>query len=273
MAILDEVRTEVMACLGLEAKEATLERVVVGIFFTGVKLSTGTGGLCFTPVKELPEAVCCPSSAGRIRDPRKIQGAKAVDLLDDLNSREPLRRAIAVSVLNALSSACWGKGVPDHYEIRERMDAQELIPLTPDSEVTVIGALAPVLQKLKKRGGNWWVVEEDSRTLRKEEMDHYIPVGQSDEVIGRADILVITGVTLLNHTLEAILLKARKGADITIMGPTAGMLPGPLFARGVRVVGGVRVRRPDEVLDVLAAGGSGYHLFDNLAERIVLIRF
>jgi uncharacterized protein (DUF4213/DUF364 family) len=104
-------------------------------------------------------------------------------------------------------------------------------------------------------------------------MDHYIPVGQSDEVIGRADILVITGVTLLNHTLEAILLKARKGADITIMGPTAGMLPGPLFARGVRVVGGVRVRRPDEVLDVLAAGGSGYHLFDNLAERIVLIRF
>ena len=272
MAILDEVRNEIMAGLGRVAEEATVERVVVGIFFTGVKLSTGTGGLCFTPVKELPEAVCCPSSAGRIRDPRKMKGARVVDLLDDLDSREPLRRAIAIAVLNALSATCWERGGPFTYEMRARTDAQDLIPLTTDREVTVIGALGPVLQKLKKRGGTWWVVEQDPRTLREEEMGHYVPVGRADEVIGRADILVITGVTLLNHTLEGILQKAGKGADIYVMGPTAGMLPGPLFARGVRVVGGVRVKRPDEVLDVLAAGGSGYHLFDDLAERIVLLR-
>jgi uncharacterized protein len=272
MAILDEVRTEVMACLGREAEEATLERVVVGIFFTGVKLSTGTGGLCFTPVKELPAAVCCPSSAGRIRDPRKIHGARVMDILDDLASREPLRRAIGIAVLNALSATCWERGGPFDYEIRNRMDAQDLIPMTPDSEVTVIGALGPVLQKLKKRGGTWWVVEQDPRTLRHDEIDHFVPSVQSDEVIGRSDILVITGVTLLNHTLEGILQQAGRGADIYVMGPTAGMLPGPLFARGVRVVGGVRVRRSDEVLDVLAAGGSGYHIFDDLAERIVLIR-
>jgi uncharacterized protein len=272
MAILDEVRTEVMACLGREAEEAILERVVVGIFFTGVKLSTGTGGLCFTPVKELPAAVCCPSSAGRIRDPRKIHGARVMDLLDDLASQEPLRRAIGIAVLNALSATCWERGVPADYAIRKHTDAQDLIPMILDREVTVVGALAPVLKKLKKRGGTWWVVEQDPRTLRKEEMDHYVLAGQADEVIGRADILVITGVTLLNHTLERILRKARKGADIYVMGPTAGMLPGPLFARGVRVVGGVRVQRSDEVLDVLAAGGSGYHIFDDLAERIVLIR-
>lgn len=272
MDILDEVRNEVLAGLGRVAEEATLERVVVGIFFTGVKISLGTGGLCFTPVKELPEAVCCPSSAGRIRDPRKMKGAGVVDLLNDLDSREPLRRAIGIAVLNALSATCWERGVPADYEIRKHTDAQDLIPMTPDREVTVIGALAPVLQKLEKRGGTWWVVEQDPRTLRQEEMGHFVPAGQSDEVIGRADILVITGVTLLNHTLEGILKKARKGADIYVMGPTAGMLPGPLFARGVRLVGGVRVKRPDEVLDVLAAGGSGYHIFDDLAERMVLIR-
>jgi uncharacterized protein len=272
MAILDEVRNEVLAGLGRVAEEATLERVVVGIFFTGVKLSLGTGGLCFTPVKELPEAVCCPSSVGRIRDPRKMKGARVAELLNDLDSREPLRRAIGIAVLNALSAACWERNMPPEYEVRGHMEAQDLIPMTPDSEVTVIGALGPVLQKLKKRGGTWWVVEQDPRTLREEEISHYVPVGRADLVIGRSDILVITGVTLLNHTLEEILRKARKGADIYVMGPTAGMLPGPLFARGVRVVGGVRVKRPDEVLDVLAAGGSGYHIFDDLAERMVLIR-
>jgi uncharacterized protein (DUF4213/DUF364 family) len=48
------------------------------------------------------------------------------------------------------------------------------------------------------------------------------------------------------------------------------MLPDALFERGARVVGGVRVKKPDELLDVLAAGGSGYHFFDKLAPRIVI---
>ncbi len=76
----------------------------------------------------------------------------------------------------------------------------------------------------------------------------------------------------MNHTLEKILKVARKDAEIAVIGPTASMLPDALFARGVRVVGGVWVKKPDELLDVLAAGGSGYHFFDNLAPRIVIER-
>jgi uncharacterized protein (DUF4213/DUF364 family) len=83
-------------------------------------------------------------------------------------------------------------------------------------------------------------------------------------------VLIVTGVTLVNHTLEEILKVARQDAEIAVIGPTASMLPDALFARGVRVVGGVWVKKPDELLDVLAAGGSGYHFFDNLAPRIVI---
>jgi len=83
-------------------------------------------------------------------------------------------------------------------------------------------------------------------------------------------VLIVTGVTLVNHTLEEILKVARQDAEIAIIGPTASMLPDVLFERGVRVVGGVWVKKPDELLDVLAAGGSGYHFFDNLAPSIVI---
>ena len=272
MTILQDVKREIMDYLGEVAGKATVQRLVIGVFFTGVKLSTGTGGLCFTPVKELPEAVCCPSSAGRIRDPRKIEGCSVEVILDDLKSQEPLRKAAAIAVLNALSVTCWDRGLTGGYAILSHTDAQDLIDLQGAHAVTVIGALGPVLRKLKKRGGTWWVVEQDSRTLRSDEMDHFISADRAGEVIGRSDVLVVTGVTLLNDTLEGILQQAKPGADICIMGPTAGMLPEPLFARGVRVVGGVRVKSPDTVLDVLAAGGSGYHLFDDLAERTVLVR-
>ncbi|MBN1548056.1 MAG: hypothetical protein JW902_15500, partial [Syntrophaceae bacterium] len=252
MTILQEVKDEIMAFLGRDALEMTVERLVVGIFFTGVKLSTGTGGLCFTPVKDVPEAVCCPSSAGRIRDPRMIQGCNVAVILEDLKSREPLRKAAAIAVLNALSVACWDRGLAGDYAILSRTDAQDLIDLKGERKVTVIGALGPVLQKLKKRGGTWWVVEQDPRTLRSDETAHFFPADHAGEVIGRSDILVVTGVTLLNDTLEGILQQAKPGADICVMGPTAGMLPEPLFTRGVRVVGGVRIKAPDALLDVLA---------------------
>jgi uncharacterized protein (DUF4213/DUF364 family) len=90
------------------------------------------------------------------------------------------------------------------------------------------------------------------------------------ETIAAADVLIITGVTLLNHTLQPILAAARPDAEIAVIGPTASLLPDALFARGVRVMGGVRVKKPDELLDVLAAGGSGYHFFDKLAPRMVI---
>lgn len=70
MTILEDAAQLAKEKLGRETGEFTIERVVVGIFFTGVKLSNGAAGVCFTPVKEIPEAVCCPSSAGKAFDPR-----------------------------------------------------------------------------------------------------------------------------------------------------------------------------------------------------------
>lgn len=116
----------------------------------------------------------------------------------------------------------------------------------------------------------WWVIEQDPKTLKGDEMDHFIPADQSEETIACADVLIVTGVTLVNHTLEGILAAARRDAEIAVIGPTASLLPDALFERGVRVLGGVWVKKADELLDVLAAGGSGYHFFDQLAPRIVI---
>ena len=114
------------------------------------------------------------------------------------------------------------------------------------------------------------MVEQDPETLKGDELDHYVPADDAAAVIGRADMIVITGVTLLNGTLEPLLARARKSADIIVVGPTASMLPEPLFERGVGLIGGVWVKQADALLDVLASGGSGHHFFDSLADRIVI---
>ena len=68
------------------------------------------------------------------------------------------------------------------------------------------------MRALKRRGGTWWVIEKDPRTLRDDELAHYVPAEKSDEVIAKTDVLIVTGVTLINHTLEPILRTAKPGA-------------------------------------------------------------
>ena len=58
ISLLKKVMHQIEKILGEELNEITVERAVFGLFFSGVKLSTGHGGLCFTPVKDMPEAVC-----------------------------------------------------------------------------------------------------------------------------------------------------------------------------------------------------------------------
>jgi uncharacterized protein (DUF4213/DUF364 family) len=270
MAILQETAQLVKQKLGSDFEKLTVERIVVGLFFTGAKLSNGAGGVSYTPVKDIPQAVCCPSSAGRIFDPVKIKGIKAAAVLAALSSDEPIKAAIAIATLNALSAICWDRGLNDNYRIQMNTDAVDVVRMPAESSVAVIGAFVPILRKLKIRGGRWWVIEQDPRTLKSDEMDHFIPADRSGETIAAADVLIITGVTLVNHTLEPILKAARPDAEIAVVGPTASMLPEALFESGARVVGGVWVKKPDELLDVLAAGGSGYHFFDKLAPRIVI---
>ena len=270
VVILDEAAQLVKQNLGNIFHDLTIERATIGLFFTGVKLSNGAGGVCFTPIKEIPEAVCCPSSAGRIFDPGKIPGMKVESALLALSSREPMKMAVAIATLNALSSTCWSQGGTEKYNLKMNMDALEAVRLSDHSAVAVIGAIVPVLRLLKSRGGTWWIIEQDPKTLRQDELHHYVPEERSEGILGKADVLIITGVTLVNHTLEKILECARPGAEIAVMGPTASMLPEPMFERGVRVMGGVWVKNPDELLDVLASGGSGYHFLGKLADRIVI---
>lgn len=268
--ILTDTIKEVQLQLGEELQSLTVEKVNIGIFFTGVKLSNGQGGICFTPIKSIPEAVCCPSSARVMPMSGKLQGRSVTYFLNDLFSSSPMKKALAIAVLNALSSTCWKINPPQDYEIILGSDPLDDVVFPKETRVVVIGALIPYFKMLKKQGLPFSILELDPRTLKEEEMEFYIPPENADSVIQEADYLIITGTTLINDTLESILDKAPDYAQIVVVGPTASMLPDAFFQRGVTALGGIAVTQPDNLLDVLAEAGSGYHFYGKSAEKIVI---
>ena len=57
-----------------------------------------------------------------------------------------------------------------------------------------------------------------------------------------------------------------------MVGPTVSLLPGAFLRRGVDILGTVRITAPDEFLETLAEGGSGYHFLGRSAQKLVLVR-
>jgi len=270
-AILNETIAAVTDILGRDLDAITVERAVIGLFFTGVKLTAGTAGSCATPRDAIPGDICCPVTA-RAAGYQLLAGRPAAELMRDALSDNGLRRAVGIATLNALAELAWRRRPCPGIELMPGADAFDATEFGPGDRVVLVGAFIPFLKELKRRRQPFLVLERNPAALKPEEMPFYRPADLAPEIVPGADVLLITGATLLNDTLEDLLALARPGARITVVGPTVGMLPDAFVARGAGILGSVRVTRPDDFLDLLAEAGSAPHFLGRTAEKIVLAR-
>lgn len=70
-----------------------------------------------------------------------------------------------------------------------------------------------------------------------------------------ADVVTITGSTLCNGTLEGLLELAQGGPEVVVQGESAGVIPGPLFRRGVGMT--ATTIKPPALARLAAADPSG----------------
>lgn len=270
--ILAETIAGIEQILGSDLDRICIERATIGLFFTGVKLNSGVSGACATPLRSIPEAVCCPSSAMTMPFPGKLRGRPAGDLLREVSAVSGIRRAVGVATMNALADMCWQHHARQDVELHIGVDAYDAAAIRPTDHTVVVGAFVPFLKSLKQAGQQFTVLELDPATLKPNELQYFRPADQAAEVLPSADVVLITGTTLLNDTLEHLLSLCRPTARVVLVGPTVGLLPDAFLRRGADVLGGIRVTAPDAFLDVLAEGGSGYHIFGRSAEKVVLMR-
>jgi len=270
--ILRETLAAIPEILGPALDNITVERAVIGLFFTGVKLSNGLAGACATPIKTIPEAVCCPSLAMAMPFPGKLHGRPALDLAREALGENGIRRAIGIAAMNALADTCWRHRPHPEAELRLGIDAFDATEIHQGDNVVVVGAFVPFLRELKRRHQPFLVLEQDPATLKADELPFFRPAEQAGTVVPQADVLLITGTTLINDTLEELLGLAKPTARVTMVGPTVSLLPDAFLRRGADILGTVRITAPDAFLEMLAEGGSGYHFLGRSAQKVVLVR-
>jgi uncharacterized protein (DUF4213/DUF364 family) len=204
--------------------------------------------------------------------PGKLRGRPAIDLAKEALSDHGIHRAAGIAAMNALADACWYRRPHPRTELRLGIDAFDGTEIRAGDKVVVVGAFVPFLRELKRRHQPFLVLEQDPATLKPEELPFFRPANEAPTVVPDADVLLITGTTLINDTLEELLRLAKPSARVTMVGPTVSLLPDAFLRRGADILGTVRITAPDEFLEMLAEGGSGYHFLGRSAQKVVLVR-
>jgi uncharacterized protein (DUF4213/DUF364 family) len=254
----------------LEGAPLTVTDVRIGVFYTAALLSSGHTGVAFTP-RDLSDTVCCPRTAAAAPPSGRMAGQDAWGLADYALSPVPLRRAVGVAVLNALSALAMERhGVPGG-KVLPGMDALAAAQVTAEDRVAMVGGFIPFIKALKGQVADLWVVDKHPEALKPDELPFWRPPEQALETLSQASVVVITGSSLVEGGIESLLDAASSARRIVLAGPTASPWPPTFFARGVHVLGGIRVLDGPKLLQVVSEGGSGY-FFQREAEKVSVIR-
>ncbi|GIX49391.1 MAG: hypothetical protein KatS3mg131_3602 [Candidatus Tectimicrobiota bacterium] len=254
----------------LAERSLPVTEVRVGVFYTAARLASGHVGVAFTP-RDLHDTVCCPRSAAAAPAAGRLAGQEAWALARDALAPAPLRRAVGVAVLNALSALAMEEyGVPGG-EVIPDLDALAAAGVQAGDRVALVGAFTPFIKALKGQVGALWVIDKHPEALKAEEQPLWRPPAQAPEVLAQADVALITGSALVEGGLEGLLDAARGARTVVLAGPTASPWPPPFFARGVHILGGLRVRDGERLLQLVSEGGSGY-FFDEAAQKVCMVR-
>ncbi len=232
--------------------DLTLSKVCISLCYTAAMLDSGHVGLCHTPTEDISH-----THWGRKRD---FHGSKALDIAQLSNSFEILDRIVGIATLNAISQHIMDS---EGYSREFGVDAMDKIDVRGEDEVAVVGYIRPLVGKLRAKARKVHVFEHNPQLRGDALLDTFV-----DSILPKSDVVVISGSSLANGTVDR-LLELSKGARVVVFaGPTASTMPEPLFERGVKIIAGVRAMGP-KVVDAVAEA-KPFVVFKGLVEKYAI---
>jgi len=174
---------------------------------------------------------------GMVRGVGDLRNKSALELAEYAKSDNLLEASIGMATINSLIDI-------DETKCDAENALDVLIEKGDGKDIAVVGHF-PWIPKLRKVARKLWVLEQ-----RPQAGD--LPAEAAEDILPKADVVAVTGTSLINHTAEKLLGLA-KGSFIVMVGPTSPLSP-VLFDWGVDVVSGTKVVEPEKVLRSISEG-------------------
>jgi hypothetical protein len=181
-----------------------------------------------------------PHGRPAVRDAGRLLERSAADLAQLIRSDSIAEASVGLATVNALLDV----DVPACVEVNA---GDVLVEKGADKRVAIVGHF-PFLPQVRRAARQLWVLE-----LQPREGD--LPADQAAEVLPQADVIGITGSTLVNHTFDDLIALCRPEAFVMVMGGSTPLSP-LFFDLGVDAVAGTYVVDATAALRAVSEGAT-----------------
>lgn len=204
--------------------------------FCAIELEDGSFGLSYVLLGDTLDALLrAHTSAGA----PSLAGAGALALARRLDGGTAVERAVALAAANALTASAWRRL---GYAPPPAGNSLGDVTLTATDHLGMIGFFPPLVERVQAAGGRLTVVELDAAMVARQRTRYpALDITLERAALAPCNRIVGTSTMLLNDTLDAMLAAAAAAQSFALIGPSAGLWPDALFARGVTLMGGTLV--------------------------------
>ena len=208
--------------------------------FMAISLEGGATGISFVllPDEKLEEYNALQPTAFVEKNPRGFALEFGID--------DPIKEMTSIASINAI---CQHVMREINFVVDSATDSLGLLSVSAGDRIGMVGLFFGLIKTIKKAGAELVVIEKNDQLVQK---FPNLPITLDATKLSTCNKILCTSTTILNNSLDEILSHCSPDAFVSIIGPTAGYFPDPLFARGVDVVGGRVVKNGARFLQLLA---------------------
>jgi uncharacterized protein (DUF4213/DUF364 family) len=210
--------------------------------FCALELENGAVGLSYVLLDGLLARMTAAPGLER------LAGADALDVARGYTDTSALIRTLGFAAINALSRSLFDRAglVPP-----PSADSIGLLQPQPGDHIGMIGYFRRLIPRVTGSGARLTIVELRA-DLAGTHADYRVTLDPDE--LATCNKILSTSTLLLNDTLDRMLAACSSAREFAMVGPGAGCLPDPLFARGVTVLGGTWVYDTAAFCRALVAG-------------------
>lgn len=215
-----------------------LERVRIGYRWTAVVAHKEGGRQCGL-------SATLPTDHTHKGDPAipeagKLESISGLEMARWIHSEIPIRRSLGCAAINAL--------VEHHPQRWVDENAVEAIIRRGKGKTVALVGHFPFVHHVREEIEDFYVLDMDPK-------GQDLPASAAPEILPRADVVAITGMTFINGTMGELLALCRPDAYVIILGPTTPL--SPIFHdHGVDLLAGSVVEDIEAVFRVLGQGAN-----------------
>ncbi|HAQ38825.1 MAG TPA: hypothetical protein DCQ58_09990, partial [Saprospirales bacterium] len=170
----------------------------------------------------------------------------------------------------ALNASFHGSLAKNKYVFLSKTDPVDLLDLNQYSNITMVGAFSAYIKKISGFQARLRVLEFSEDAFEPEHKNFFVPAGQFRDILPTSDLIIITGLTLVNNTFDELLSYIPAQTTSILIGPSAGIPPELFFENNIDMIGATRITKTELLFPLVSQGAAGFHLFEYCAEKITL---